>query len=329
MKTFCKVSVVAAALGAAVSFSVAQAEVTLRFGYEPPRTDSQHLAAMEFKKMVEEQTNKEIIIKLFPDSTLGNSSSLINGVRNGTVDMTLLGTNNYAGVAPELKVLDLPFFFNTKEDAYKVLDGEIGQKLLDGLLKYDLKGLAFWENGYRCISNNKRPVKTPADVKGLKMRVPGAPMQVKIFEALECNPVPMPLGELYTALETNTVDGQDHPLGVFYSAKLFEVQKYLSLTNHEYGSLLMTMNPQKFNSLTADQQKIIVDCARKAANIQRKINADKMAELIALFKKEGVEVIEDIDPQPFKDVTFGPVSKLYIDEFGDGLIKEMEAVMAK
>lgn len=329
MRTLIKASAFVLAVGAVMSMSTVYAKTELRLGYEPPRTDSQHLAAKEFKKMVEDGTKGEVVIKLFPDSTLGNASSLINGIRNGSVDMTVLGSNNFAGLAPELKVLDLPFFYNTKEDAYKVLDGEVGQELLDGMAKYNIKGLAFWENGYRAISNNKRPVRTPEDVKGLKMRVPGAPMQVKLFEVLGTNPVPMPLGELYTALETNTVDGQDHPLGVFYSAKLYEVQKYLSLTNHQYGSLLLAMNLDKFNSLTPDQQKVLVDAARKAANVQRKINADKQAELIELFRKSGVEVIETIDPKPFKDATFDKVSQLYKDEFGDSMIKKIEAAMAK
>ncbi len=311
----------------ALSSACANAKTVLRLGYETPRTDSQHLAAKEFKKMVEEQSKGELEVKLFPDSALGNSNALINGVRNGTVDMIICGTNAFAGLNPHLKVLDLPFFFNTFEQAYKVLDGEVGQSLLDEMSKFDIKGLAFWENGYRSMSNNKHPITKPEDVVGLKIRVPNAPMQVAIFDALKANPVPMAVGELYTALETHAVDGQDHPLGVFYSVKLYEVQKYLTLTNHEYASLLMCMNQDKFNSLSADLQKVLVDSAREGAKVQRKINAEKVAKLLETFKKAGVEIVDKIDPAPFKEAIFDKVSKLYTDENGDEYIKRIEAVL--
>lgn len=290
MKNFTKVAL-ATVMGALMAVSsVANAKTTFRFGYETPRTDSQHIAAQEFKKMVEEATDGEIVIKLFPDSTLGGAPALINGVRNGTVDMIVLGSNNLSGLSQELSVIDLPFLFKDRASAYKVLDGSVGDYLRSTLEPVGIKGLAFWDNGFRQITNNKHPINTPDDLKGLKMRVPNTNMAVKLFETLGSNPVPLSVGELYTALETRTVDGQDHPLGVVYSSKFYEVQKYLSLTNHQYSALLMCMNKKKFDKLTAEQQNIILDSAKKAGVFQRKLNEENQAKQIAEFQKAGVEV---------------------------------------
>lgn len=316
----------AVAVSAAVMFTTqaANAATTLRFGYEAPRTDSQHVGAELFKKLVEERTNGEIVVKLFPDSTLGNVQAMINGIRNGTIDIMLAGANNFSGLSAELNVLDIPFLFDNKEEAYKVLDGKTGEYLMSTLDKVNIKGLAFWDNGFRAMSNNKHPISSPEDVKGIKMRVPGNPMSVQLFEVLGANPVPMALGELYTALETNTVDGQDHPIGIFYSAKLYEVQKYLSLSNHQYTALLMAMSKVKFNRLTEEQQDIVIQAAHKAAQCQRDYNSANEAKFIQIFKDAGVEVTETVDPEPFKAACFDKVSKYYIDMCGDKLVKEIQ-----
>ena len=305
-----------------MSFSIANA-LTLRFGIEPPRSDSQYTSAQEFKRIVEEKTGGDIKVKIFPDSTLGDPAGLMNGIRNGTVDLTVIGSSYFAGLSAELNVIDIPFLFPTRKDAFSVLDGITGKYLLNTLEKANIKGLAFWDNGFRAISNNIKPITKPEDVKGIKMRVPGYPMSVKLFEVLGANPVPMSLGELYTALETRTVDGQDHPIGVFYSAKLYEVQKYLTISNHQYSALLMGMNKTKFEKLSPEYQKIVLDAAQEAANFQRNLNDKQAAEQIAEFRKHGVEVIESIDQKPFNNAVFDKVSKFYTDKSGDKLVKEI------
>ena len=318
-KTFIAASVLSIlTLGTGVSHAQ-----TLRFGFEPPRNDSQYFAAQEFKRIVEEKTNGDIEVKLFPDSTLGDPAGLMNGIRNGTVDITVIGSSYFAGLSPELNVLDIPFLFPSRAAAFKVLDGKTGRYLLDSLEKVNIKGLAFWDNGFRAMSNNLHPITKPEDVKGIKMRVPGYPMSVKLFEVLGANPVPMALGELYTALETHTVDGQDHPIGIFYSSKLFEVQKYLSISNHQYTALLVGMTKSTFDKFSPEYQQIILDAALAGANFQRNMNADQAAQQIAEFRKNGVEVIEEIDQKPFKDAVFDKVAKFYTDQYGDKLVKEI------
>ena len=234
MKLFNLKTLSALVAGMSMMIANANAEVSLRFGYEAPRTDSQHLAAKKFNELLNEKTKGEIKLKLFPDSTLGNAQTMISGVRGGTIDLEMSGSPNFTGLEPKLNVIDIPFIFKDRAHVYKVLDGEIGQGLLKDLEAQGLKGLAFWDVGFRAFSNSKHPVTKPEDIKGLKVRTNQNPMYIEAFKLLGANPVPMPLAELYTALETRAVDAQEHPIGIFWSSKLYEVQKYLSLTNHGY-----------------------------------------------------------------------------------------------
>ncbi|MEH8028994.1 TRAP transporter substrate-binding protein [Gallibacterium anatis] len=309
----------------AVSVS-AQAETTLRFGYEAPRSDTQHLAAKKFNELLKEKTKGEIKLSLFPDSTLGNAQAMISGVRGGTIDLEMSGSPNFSGLVPNLNVIDIPFIFQNKEHAYRVLDGEIGQGLLKELEDKGLKGLAFWEVGFRSMTNSKHPIHTPEDVKGLKIRTNQNPMYVKAFQLLGANPVPMPLSELYTALETRAVDAQEHPIGIVWSVKLYEVQKYLSLTNHGYTPLLVVMNKAKFDGLSPELQKAIIESAQEAGKYQRELNAKKEIEILDKMKKAGVEVVEQVDMKPFKDAVEQPVRQFFIEKNGDSLIKAVDAL---
>ncbi|ERF77768.1 TRAP transporter substrate-binding protein [Gallibacterium anatis] len=310
-------------IAAAVS---AQAETTLRFGYEAPRSDTQHLAAKKFNELLKEKTKGEIKLSLFPDSTLGNAQAMISGVRGGTIDLEMSGSPNFSGLVPNLNVIDIPFIFQNKEHAYRVLDGEIGQGLLKELEDKGLKGLAFWEVGFRSMTNSKHPIHTPEDVKGLKIRTNQNPMYVKAFQLLGANPVPMPLSELYTALETRAVDAQEHPIGIVWSVKLYEVQKYLSLTNHGYTPLLVVMNKAKFDGLSPELQKAIIESAQEAGKYQRELNAKKEIEILDKMKKAGVEVVEQVDMKPFKDAVEQPVRQFFIEKNGDSLIKAVDAL---
>lgn len=304
----------------------AQAETTLRFGYEAPRSDTQHLAAKKFNELLKEKTKGEIKLSLFPDSTLGNAQAMISGVRGGTIDLEMSGSPNFSGLVPNLNVIDIPFIFQNKEHAYRVLDGEIGQGLLKELEDKGLKGLAFWEVGFRSMTNSKHPIHTPEDVKGLKIRTNQNPMYVKAFQLLGANPVPMPLSELYTALETRAVDAQEHPIGIVWSVKLYEVQKYLSLTNHGYTPLLVVMNKAKFDGLSPELQKAIIESAQEASKYQRELNAKKEIEILDKMKKAGVEVVEQVDMKPFKDAVEQPVRQFFIEKNGDSLIKAVDAL---
>ena len=304
----------------------ANAEVSLRFGYEAPRTDSQHLAAKKFNELLNEKTKGEIKLKLFPDSTLGNAQTMISGVRGGTIDLEMSGSPNFTGLEPKLNVIDIPFIFKDRAHVYKVLDGEIGQGLLKDLEAQGLKGLAFWDVGFRAFSNSKHPVTKPEDIKGLKVRTNQNPMYIEAFKLLGANPVPMPLAELYTALETRAVDAQEHPIGIFWSSKLYEVQKYLSLTNHGYTPLIVVMNKAKFDALSPELQNAMVEAAKEAGQYQRDLNVKNEKEIITNLQKQGVEVIEKVDTQPFQAVIAEQVRKSFAEKHGDALLKQVDAL---
>ncbi|CAM2975021.1 TRAP transporter substrate-binding protein [Glaesserella parasuis] len=326
MKLF-NLKTLAALIASAVLFSgTANAETTLRFGYEAPRSDTQHTAAKKFNDLLKEKSKGEIKLSLFPDSTLGNAQTMIGAVRGGTIDIEMSGSPNFSGLEPKLNVIDIPFIFKNREHAYAVLDGEIGQGLLKDLEAQGLKGLAFWEVGFRSFTNSKHPVKSPEDIKGLKVRTNQNPMYIQAFSLLGANPVPMPLSELYTALETRAVDAQEHPIGIFWSAKLYEVQKHLSLTNHGYTPLIVVMNKAKFDSFSPELQQAILDAAKEAGNYQRQLNLENEKEIIAKLQKAGIQVIEEVDNKPFKAIIEADVRKAFIEKNGSELVEKIDGL---
>ncbi|MGC6342200.1 TRAP transporter substrate-binding protein [Bisgaard Taxon 45] len=327
MKLFNLKTLAALVAGIAVITGSANASTTtLRFGYEAPRSDTQHEAAKKFNELLKEKTKGEIKLSLFPDSTLGNAQTMISAVRGGTIDLEMSGSPNFSGLVPKLNVIDIPFIFQNREHAYAVLDGEIGQGLLKELEAQGLKGLAFWEVGFRSFTNSKHPVKTPDDIKGLKVRTNQNPMYIQAFSILGANPVPMPLSELYTALETRAVDAQEHPVGIVWSAKLYEVQKFLSLTNHGYTPLIVVMNKAKFDGLSPELQSAILEAAKEAGAYQRKLNLDNEKGIIEKMQKAGIQVIEKVDTKPFKAAIETEVRKAFIEKNGDDLVKQIDAL---
>lgn len=312
--------------GVSVLAASANAETTLRFGYEAPRSDTQHIAAKKFNDLLKEKTKGELKLRLFPDSTLGNAQTMISAVRGGTIDLEMSGSPNFSGLEPKLNVIDIPFIFKDREHAYAVLDGEIGQSLLKDLEAQGLKGLAFWEVGFRSFTNSKHPVKTPDDIKGLKVRTNQNPMYIQAFSLLGANPVPMPLSELYTALETKAVDAQEHPVGIFWSAKLYEVQKHLSLTNHGYTPLIVVMNKAKFDALSPELQKAMLESAQEAGKYQRQLNLENEKGILEKLQKAGIQIIEKVDNQSFKAVIEADVRKAFIEKNGDELLKKVDAL---
>ena len=304
----------------------ANANTTLRFGYEAPRSDTQHAAAQKFNELLKEKTKGEIKLTLFPDSTLGNAQTMIAAVRGGTVDLEMSSSSNFTGLEPTLNVIDIPFIFQNREHAYAVLDGEIGQSLLDKLDAQGLKGLAFWEGGFRAFSNSKHPVTKPEDIKGLKVRTNQNPMYIQAFSILGANPVPMPLSELYTALETKAVDAQEHPIGIVWSSKLYEVQKYMSFTNHGYTPLLVVMNKAKFDGLSPELQKALLESAREAGKYQRQLNLDNEQGIIEKMKKAGIEFVENLDTKAFKEAVETETRKAFIEKNGPELVQKIDAL---
>jgi tripartite ATP-independent transporter DctP family solute receptor len=306
------------------SGSASAAKVTLRFAHTQPTTDTHHAAALLFAKRVKELTNGEVEVSVHPAGELGNDPGILEGVRLGTIDIGQTGNPFYTRFAPRLNVLDLPYLFSTYEGVYKVLDDEIGKGLLANLEKNRMKGLAFWEIGFRKITNSKRAILKPADLQGLKIRTTPNPAHVAAFKMWGANPTPMPFTEVYLALETGAVDGQENPLNIIRSNRFQEVQKYLSYTDHAYTVSIVSMNLRKFESLTPDQQKALLTAAHEAAVAQRKLNRDQESQDLAAIKAAGVQVTENIDKKEFAKIVLEPVKEEYVKKFGSDVVDAIQ-----
>ncbi len=316
-----------AAAALVLSFSCLQAEAktVLRFATDVSRSDTQAIGAEHFIKLVSEKSNGNIEIKFYPDSTLGNSQSLVSGARSGTIDMAMVGCVNLSGLYAGFGVLDLPFIFKDKAHAYRSLDGEVGDKLYEGLRENGhIVGLAYFENGFRNITNSRKPIVEPADVEGLKIRVPQAEMLIASFVALGASPVPMAYGELYTAMETGAIEAQDHPMPTLFAGKFYEVQKYLSMTRHAYSAVAVLINERKFDKLSPEEQEILKSCAREAAAFQRDLNSQKENEMVEEMKKTGLEVNDNVNADAFMNATMS-VRDIYIQANGDEYVKMIDA----
>jgi len=302
----------------------ALAATTLKLAHAAPESHSMHAMSVFFKEQVEARSNGNIKVNLFPNGQLGTDSQMIDGVRSGIVDLEISGLNNFTGLVPEAAAFTLPFMFPTRDAAYKVLDGEVGQSVFKSMEQFGLKGLGYPENGYRNMSNNRGPIKTPADLDGVRMRVNNSQALNDMFNLLKANPQQIPVAELYTALETGVVDAQDHPIAVVLSFKFYEAQKYLSMTQHAYSPLTLVMNLKKFNGLSAEEQKIVLDVAAEAVASQRAKNIAGEKDMIAELESHGMKVNTDVDGAAFQGAV-KPVWDKFVEKNGDSLINAILA----
>ncbi len=317
-------AVLASAVIAAIFATSVEAKTILRMATDVSRDNSQAVGAEHFAKLVAEKTNGDVQIKFYPDGTLGSSQAIVSGTRTGNIDIAMIGTVNLGGLAEGFLALDLPFIFKDSAHVYRSLDGKAGAELFAELDKVGLTGLAFFENGFRNITNSRQPIKVPEDVKGLKIRVPQSQTLVKTFEALGANPVPMAYGELYTAMETGAIDSQDHPTSTLYAGKFYEVQKYLSMTHHGYAAVTLVMNSRKFDKLSPEYQQIFLDCAKEAAKFQRELNYTEDQKLLTEMQNAGLEINDDVDLDLFVEATKA-VRDEFVKEHGDTVVKLIEA----
>lgn len=303
----------------------AAAETTLRFAHTQPTADTHHAAALHFKERVEALTKGEVKVSVHPAGELGNDPAILEGVRLGTIDIANTGNPFFTRFEPKLNALDLPYLFNDFAHVYRVIDGPIGQALLKGLEKHRMQPLAFWEIGFRNITNSKRAINTPKDLEGLKIRTTPNPAHVQAFKIWGAIPTPMPFTEVYLALESGTVDGQENPLSIIYSNRFHEVQKHLSMTQHAYTVSITVMNQQKFRSLSEANQKAVLQAAAEARDFQRKLNVKANEEALAAMKKAGVAVVEKVDIAPFQKAVLDPVKATYVKDHGSEIIDQILA----
>ncbi len=309
---------VAAAFGS--TWAAAQ-EVDLRFAHTQPTSDTHHLAAEWFAEQVAERSGGRIAVTVHPAGELGNDPTLLEGVRLGTIDIAQTGNPFYTRFEPKLNVLDLPYLFEGYDHVYRVIDGPIGEELLAELDKHRMQGLAFWEIGFRKITNNTRAIRTPADLQGLTIRTTPNPAHVQAFEIWGATPTPMAFTEVYLALETGTVDGQENPLNIIRSNRFQEVQRHLSFTDHAYTVSIVSMNKAAFDRLEPELQEVLLTTARDAAAYQRDLNRSQEEGDVQAIRDAGVEIVEDVDRYAFRDAVFDEVKATYEAQFGTELVQ--------
>ncbi|WP_298972915.1 DctP family TRAP transporter solute-binding subunit [uncultured Roseobacter sp.] len=301
-------------------------EVTLRFGHYAKPGDTAYLAAEHFKFTVENMTGGEVEISLHPAGELGNSPTMLEGARLGSIDLVLVGNPYFTAFAPQVNLLDLPFLFQSAEHAYAVMEGEVGEELMASINQSNLQGLAFWEIGFRNLTNNTRAVETPADLAGLKLRTTPNPAHLEAFKILGANPAPMPFSEVYSALQTGTIDGQENPVNHIYASKLHEVQKHLSLTAHAYTAAPLVANYGKFARLKPEYQEALRIAAKLSASYERALNAAKEAGSLQAMIDAGVEVVKEPDVSAFRAAVAEQTRVAYVDQFGDDLLNKVDAL---
>jgi len=296
---------------------------TFKLGDATAPDHAYNVGARKYAELVAQRSGNRVKMDIYPATQLGSERDLVEGLQLGTVDLVVTSTGPLGGFVPRMFVVDLPFLFRDKAHAYKVLDGPLGKSLLEPFAAKGIMGLAFWENGFRNITNNVRPIEKPEDLRGIKIRTMENKIHLASFRAWGASPTPMAWGEVYTALQQKTIDGQENPIAIIYTAKLYEVQKYLALTGHFYSPSPLLMSLKAYNGLPRDIQKIMLDAAIECAAFERNLLRDEEARQIAELKARGMQVTTP-DKKPFQDAA-ASVYREFEAQFGKDLIDKIIA----
>ena len=307
----------------ALTLCDASAQTTLKMNISVAQNSHYGVAIDTFAREVEKRTNGRYKVQNFYAGALGAERESIEGVQLGTIDLTMTSTGPVPNFVPEVAILDIPFLFRDYAHARAVLDGPVGQ---DMLKKFDAKGikaLAWGENGFRHMTNNKHPVNAPDDLKGLKMRTMENPIHIEAYRQFGILPTPMAFTEVFTALQQGTVDGQENPLSVITAAKLDQVQKYLSLTGHVYSPALIMMSRAQFDKLSPADQQAFLDAAKEAVKANRaRIDEDERRP-VGDLRAKGMAVVDTLDKSKFQ-ATLAPVYADFGKKFGQENIDKIK-----
>ncbi|WP_255474875.1 TRAP transporter substrate-binding protein [Pusillimonas sp. ANT_WB101] len=284
--------VAVAAMGLVAHDAVAKDIKTriVRFGYGLADTSPTGKATRFFADEVGRLSDGKMKVKTYGNGSLGSDEQMQNALIGGSQEMTFVSTAPLAGLVKQFGVFDLPFLFDNEKVADAVLDGPEGRKLLDMLPPKGLIGLLYWENGFRNITNSRHEISKASDLDGIKLRVMQNQVALSVFNGLGANAIPMPFTELFTALETKTVDGQENPLSTIQTSKFYEVQPYLTISNHVYTPFVLLASKQWWDGLSADEKQVIDEAAKSAQVFQRKESREGNVAALAFLKEHGVKV---------------------------------------
>lgn len=270
-------------------------ECTIRWGHLNNTDHPVSFGVKKFAEIVAAKSGGKIRVREFPSNQLGSEVQQTAALQGGVQEMQSPASTTLVGIVKEFGVFDLPFIVSTPQQADALLDGPVGKALLAKLPEKGLVGLTFWDLGFRNVTNSRRPITKAEDLTGIKLRVMPNPVYIDTFKAFGANPLPMSFSELYTALETKTVDGQENPFSVILSNKFYEVQKYLSKTSHTYSTNIILVSKKFWDKLSPTEQKILQEAALEARDYQRKVSREQADKAIADLGKNGMQV-NDIAP---------------------------------
>ena len=275
----------------AVSASADDA-IVLKIGVSTADTDPRNIAANSFAKEIEEKTNGAVKAEVYPAGQLGGDGQLVESMvlDAGTVDIVITDASNFGTVVPDMNISGLPFLFSDFDAAWAFMDGEIEAAAEAQLVDLGIRVLAHYDNGFRCVTNSKGPVETPDDMEGMLIRTPENQVIMATMTALGANPQPLAFSELYQALQQKTYDAQENPIPVIYNNKLYEVQDFLSVTNHIYSGMCFAIAESTWNKLTAEQQEIVAAAAQASGDYDREMNRQQTEDLVANLEAEGMKI---------------------------------------
>jgi tripartite ATP-independent transporter DctP family solute receptor len=301
----------------------------IRFGYGLSEVSNQGRAAKVFADEVERASGGKMKLRAIGAAALGSDVQMQQALIGGAQEMMVGSTATLVGIAKEMAIWDTPFLFNNVKEADAVLDGPVGQKVMDKLQEKGLVGLVYWENGFRNLTNNKRAVAKLEDMDGIKLRVMQNNVFIDSFKTLGANAVPLPFSELFTALETKTVDGQENPYNTILSSKFYEVQKYLTVTNHVYSPWIVLVSKKYWDGLSKYEQKVLLDAAKKSRDFERQDTRAEASKALADLRAKGMQVNE-LTPAEANRMRekLSAINASIAANVGEALWKETQAAVA-
>jgi len=305
--------------------STAQAEDTISLNIAHIGTNANHhfnYGFEQFARILNEKSGDRFDVVIH-QGTMGGQRENIEQVQEGILDMTSSSLSVLGNFGGSVGVFDLPYLFADRDEAYRALDGDVGQEVTKGLRESNLKLVSYWENGFRNVTNSRGPITTPDDLEDLRIRVPESPEYVRTFEALGANPTTISFSELFTALQQGVIDAQENPYGNIWDANLYEVQDYLSVTQHVYAANGVVINNDRFESFDEEVQQWILEAAAEARDLQRQYVADQEDELRANLEEQGMQVNEVDDKNAFIEKAETAYEESFYDDYGRDLIERI------
>jgi len=324
-----KLSALIACFAALLACASAQAQ-ELKFATQNPKGHPLVMGMEKFAEIVAAKSGGKIKISLFPGGVLGSDQANVSALQGGTLDMVVLNSGILASQVKEFGVYDFPFMFGNPREADAVVDGSFGKMMHDKLEAKGIVGLAYWELGFREITNSRRPITKVEDIAGLKLRVIPNAINVDWVKALNANPTPLPFPEVYAALDQKAIDGQENPATVIAANKFYEVQKYVVLSNHQYNPQSLIFSKKVWDTLNPADRKILVDAGVEAGKYQRQVSRDAAGSALETLKKNGMQITElsGAELAKFRDM-MKPVIAKHSEIVGADVVNALQAELAK